>query len=63
MLRNLDPGKQPAGERHRFLLVDNPSLEVTSKLHAGYHTRPPPRNTGGSHGTGGRRLPAAVCHP
>eukprot|EP00959_Pyramimonas_sp_CCMP1952_P009759 203650-Pyramimonas_sp.AAC.1 len=35
MPSNLDPGKQSAEEWHQFLLVDNPSLEVTSKLHAG----------------------------
>eukprot|EP00959_Pyramimonas_sp_CCMP1952_P291129 6089912-Pyramimonas_sp.AAC.1 len=35
MLRGLDPGNQHKDERHRFLLVDNPSLEVTSRLHAG----------------------------
>eukprot|EP00959_Pyramimonas_sp_CCMP1952_P110270 2307176-Pyramimonas_sp.AAC.1 len=40
MLRGLDPGNQHKEERHRFLLVVNPSLEVTSKLHAGYANLP-----------------------
>eukprot|EP00959_Pyramimonas_sp_CCMP1952_P417026 8737087-Pyramimonas_sp.AAC.1 len=35
MLRDLMPGSHREEERHRFLLVDNPSLEVTSRLHAG----------------------------
>eukprot|EP00959_Pyramimonas_sp_CCMP1952_P257057 5370731-Pyramimonas_sp.AAC.1 len=39
MLRDLAPGPHREEERRRFLLVDNldnPSLEVTSRLHSGY---------------------------
>eukprot|EP00959_Pyramimonas_sp_CCMP1952_P120506 2519703-Pyramimonas_sp.AAC.1 len=35
VLRGLDPGNQRKEARHRLLLVDIPSLEVTSRLHAG----------------------------
>eukprot|EP00959_Pyramimonas_sp_CCMP1952_P392209 8218480-Pyramimonas_sp.AAC.1 len=35
LLRDLQPTPQHPDERHRFLLVDNPSLEVSSNLHSG----------------------------
>eukprot|EP00959_Pyramimonas_sp_CCMP1952_P136420 2854691-Pyramimonas_sp.AAC.1 len=40
MLRGLAPAPHRPEERHRFLLVDNPSLEVTSRLHSGYANLP-----------------------
>eukprot|EP00959_Pyramimonas_sp_CCMP1952_P437213 9154239-Pyramimonas_sp.AAC.1 len=40
MLRDLMPGTHRKEERHSFLLVDNPSLEATSRLHAGYANLP-----------------------
>eukprot|EP00959_Pyramimonas_sp_CCMP1952_P236531 4943138-Pyramimonas_sp.AAC.1 len=39
-LRGQMPVNQCKEERHRFLLVENPSLEVTSRLHAGYANLP-----------------------
>eukprot|EP00959_Pyramimonas_sp_CCMP1952_P445304 9323842-Pyramimonas_sp.AAC.1 len=35
MLRDLAPGSHREEERRRFLLVDNPSLEATSRHHSG----------------------------
>eukprot|EP00959_Pyramimonas_sp_CCMP1952_P224899 4702684-Pyramimonas_sp.AAC.1 len=40
LLRDLQPPPQPSDERHQFLLVDNPSVEVTSNLHSGYANIP-----------------------
>eukprot|EP00959_Pyramimonas_sp_CCMP1952_P097008 2027751-Pyramimonas_sp.AAC.1 len=40
MLRDLAPEPQGPEERHRFPLVDNPPLEVTSNLHSGYANLP-----------------------
>eukprot|EP00959_Pyramimonas_sp_CCMP1952_P160267 3352179-Pyramimonas_sp.AAC.1 len=40
LLRDLQPPSQHPEERHRFLLVDNPSVEVTSNLHSDYANTP-----------------------
>eukprot|EP00959_Pyramimonas_sp_CCMP1952_P278538 5823778-Pyramimonas_sp.AAC.1 len=47
LLRELAPEPQSPKERHRFLLVDSPSLEVTSNLHSGRANLPEAAQTVG----------------